>query len=328
MLVKICRERSAVFRVDIMADILITGGAGYIGSVLVPMLLAKGHRVTVLDSFLYRQASILDCCADRNLAVVNGDCRDEETVAGLLPGKDIIIPLAAIVGFPACLKDKTAAKSINCDAVKLIIKLRSPGQKIIFPCTNSGYGLGQGQEYCTEESPIAPISLYGKTKMEAEKAVLDAGNSVTFRFATLFGASPRMRTDLLVNDFVYRAVFDRFNVIFEGDFKRNFLHVRDAARAFIFAIENFDRMNGQTFNCGLSSANISKLELCAKIKEQIPDFTYIESQVNSDPDKRNYIVSNEKIEKLGYKTQYTLEDGIAELIKAYSIIKNSFYGNV
>ena len=311
-----------------MSDILITGGAGYIGSVLVPMLLEKGHNVTVLDSFLYRQASLLDCCRYESFRVVNGDCRDEETVAELIEGKDIIIPLAAIVGFPACLKDKTAAVSINRDAVKLITKLRKPEQKIIFPCTNSGYGLGQGQEYCTEESPIAPISLYGKTKMEAERAVLEAGNSVTFRFATLFGASPRMRTDLLVNDFVYRAVFDRFNIIFEGDFKRNFLHVRDAAGAFIFAIENFEKMRGQTFNCGLSSANISKLELCEKIKEQIPDFTYIESQVNTDPDKRNYIVSNAKIESLGYRTEYTLEDGIAELIKTYTIIKNSFYGNV
>jgi len=311
-----------------MSNILVTGGAGYIGSVLVPELLAKGHNVTVLDSFLYRQASLLDCCRYKNFTIINGDCRDEGTVKKALAGQDIIIPLAAIVGFPACLKDKTAAKSINLDAVELILRLRDDSQKVIFPCTNSGYGLGQGQEYCTEESPIEPISLYGQTKMAAEKAVLEAGNSVTFRFATLFGASPRMRTDLLVNDFVYRAVFDRFIVVFEGDFKRNFLHVRDAAAAFMFAIDNFDRMCGQTFNCGLSTANISKLELCALIKEQIPQFTYIESPVDSDPDKRNYIVSNEKIEGLGYRTSYTLEDGIAELIKTYSIIKNSFYGNV
>ncbi len=316
------------FTACLMADILITGGAGYIGSVLTPKLLSLGNRVTVLDSFLYRQASLLDCCENKNLTIINGDCRDRQTLEKALEGKDVIIPLAAIVGFPACDKDQTAAVSTNLEAIRLLLSLRSKEQKIIFPCTNSGYGLGQGQEYCTEESPITPISLYGKTKMQAEKEILEAGNSVTFRFATLFGASPRMRTDLLVNDFVYRAVFDRFTVVFEGDFKRNFLHVRDAANAFVFALDNFDRMKGETYNCGLSSANISKLELCEKIKAQIPDFTYLESPVNSDPDKRNYIVSNEKIESLGYRPSYTLEDGIAELIKAYSVIKNSFYGNV
>ena len=210
----------------------------------------------------------------------------------------------------------------------MLLRLRDPAQKIVFPCTNSGYGLGQGQTYCTEESPIAPISLYGRTKMAAEKAVLEAGNSVTFRFATLFGASPRMRTDLLVNDFVYRAVFDRSLVVFEGGFKRNFLHVRDAARAFLFAMEHFDEMKGNTYNCGLSTANLSKLELCERIRRQLPAFRYIEAPVGSDPDKRDYIVSNAKIEALGYRPMYSLEDGILELTKVYSIIKNSFYGNV
>lgn len=311
-----------------MANILVTGGAGYIGSVLVPELLKKGHKVTVLDSFLYKQNSLLDCCQNENFEIIRGDCRDEEVLRNALCKKDFIFPLAAIVGFPACDNDTTAAETVNLVAIETLLKLRTEDQKIIFPCTNSGYGLGQGDRYCTEESPISPVSLYGKTKMAAEKAVLEAGNSLTFRFATLFGASPRMRTDLLVNDFVYRAVFDRSLIVFEGSFMRNYLHVRDAARAFIFAMENFDRMKGQTYNCGLSDANLSKLELCEKIKSYIPSFTFLEAPVGVDPDKRNYLVSNERIESYGFKPQYSLDDGIRELIKAYSIIKNSFYGNV
>lgn len=311
-----------------MSNILITGGAGYIGSVLVPALLKKGHKVTVLDSFLYKQNSLLDCCSNENFGVINGDCRDEETLKKALEGKDFIFPLAAIVGFPACDKDKIAAESVNLGAIETLLRLRAPEQKIIFPCTNSGYGLGQGDKYCTEDSPISPVSLYGKTKMAAEKAVLEAGNSLTFRFATLFGASPRMRTDLLVNDFVYRAVFDRSLIVFEGNFMRNYLHVKDAVNAFMFAMENFEQMKGQTYNCGLSDANLSKLQLCEKIKNYLPSFTYIEAPVGVDPDKRNYLVSNERIESFGFKPQYSLDDGIKELIKAYSIIKNSFYGNV
>ncbi len=310
-----------------MANILVTGGAGYIGSVLVPKLLELGHSVTVLDSFLYRQSSLLDCCEKDKFSIIHGDCRDEETLKKALCDKDFIFPLAALVGFPVCDSDKLAAVSTNQNAVELLVKLREKGQRIIFPCTNSGYGIGQGQSYCTEESPILPISLYGKTKMAAESAVLSAGDSVTFRFATLFGASPRMRTDLLVNDFVYRAVNDKALVVFEGHFMRNYLHVHDAARAFIFAMDNFEKMNGQTYNCGLSDANLSKIELCEKIKKYIPSFTYIEAPIGTDPDKRNYLVSNEKIESLGFKPEKNLDDGIKELIKAYSIIKNSFYGN-
>ena len=307
---------------------LITGGAGYIGSVLTPMLLSLGHDVTVLDSFLYRQSSLIECCANQAFHIVNGDCRNAETLKRVMDGKEYILPLAAIVGFPACDKDATAAVSVNQTAIETLLGLRQKGQRVIFPCTNSGYGLGQGQEYCTEESPISPISLYGKTKMAAEKAVLEAGDSVTFRFATLFGASPRMRTDLLVNDFVYRAVFDRSLIVFEGGFKRNFLHVRDAANAFIFAMSHFDEMCGRTFNCGLSDANLSKLELCAEIQKQIPAFQYMEAPVGTDPDKRDYVVSNARIEALGYRPRYSLADGIRELIKVYSIIRNSFYGNV
>ena len=310
-----------------MSEILVTGGAGYIGSVLVPMLLQVGHSVTVLDNFRYRQASLLDVCGNKNLSIINGDAREEEPLKRALDGKDFVFPLAALVGFPVCDSDPTAARSTNLGAVETLLKLRDNATKVIFPCTNSGYGLGQGQSFCTEESPIAPVSLYGTTKMAAEKAVLDAGNSLTFRFATLFGASPRMRTDLLVNDFVYRAVFDRSLIVFEGSFMRNYLHVRDAARAFIFAMDNFDKMQGRQYNCGLSDANLSKLELCAKIKEHIPSFTYIEAPVGTDPDKRNYLVSNARIEAAGFKPAYDLDYGIEELIKAYRIIKNSFYGN-
>ncbi len=310
-----------------MAKILVTGGAGYIGSVLTPLLLREGHEVTVLDNFLYRQTSLIDCCANDAFHVLRGDCRDEALVRSALDGQDVVIPLAAIVGFPACDNDKTAARTINQDAVEMLLRLKAPEQKVIFPCTNSGYGLGQGQTYCTETSPINPITLYGRTKMAAEAAVLASGNAVAFRFATLFGASPRMRTDLLVNDFVYRAVFDRTLVVFEGTFMRNYLHVRDAANAFLFAVNHFDEMKGQTFNCGLSDANLSKLELCAKIKEHIPSFVYLQAPVGEDPDKRNYLISNEKIERLGYRPQYSLDFVIEELVKVYAILKKSSYGN-
>lgn len=311
-----------------MADILVTGGAGYLGSVMVPVLLENGHNVTVLDSMIYKQTSLLDCCKYDSFQIINGDCRDEEILKAAVYGKDYIFPLAAMVGFPLCDRDKVAAVTTNFEAVETLLKIRDKEQRIIFPCTNSGYGVGLGQKFCTEESPISPISLYGQTKVNAEKAVLDDGNCVTFRFATLFGASPRMRTDLLVNDFVYRAVFDRSLIVFEGHFMRNYLHVRDAASAFVFAMDNFDKMCGQTYNCGLSDSNLSKIELCEKIKKYIPEFTYIEAPTGTDPDKRNYLVSNEKIESIGFKPKFSLDDGIKELIKVYSIIKNSSYGNV
>ncbi|MCL2513258.1 MAG: NAD(P)-dependent oxidoreductase [Oscillospiraceae bacterium] len=311
-----------------MLKFLITGGAGYIGSVLTPLLLNEGHDVTVLDRFYFNQASLLDCCPNPRFHIIRGDCRDENTLRKAVDGKDYIIPLAALVGFPLCEDDKVAAVTTNKDAINLLLSLRLPGQRVIFPCTNSGYGLGQGESFCTEGSPLEPISIYGRTKVEAEKAVLNAGDSLTFRFATLFGASPRMRTDLMVNDFVYRAFNDRTAVIFEGHFNRNFLHIRDAAGAFIYAVQNFEKMKGLPYNCGLSSANMSKIQLCEKIKEHLPSFVYVEAPVGEDPDKRNYIISNERLEKTGWEAKHSLDEGIEELIKVYSIIKNKAYSNI
>lgn len=308
--------------------ILITGGAGYLGSVLVPEILKLGHNVTVLDNFMYGQNSLLENCIYDNFDVVNGDVREESILKPLLKKADYIIPLAALVGAPVCNRDKLAAETTNRDAIALISRLISRDQRIIIPTTNSGYGIGQKGVLCTEETPLNPITLYGKLKVEAEKIVLGRGNSISLRLATAFGISPRMRIDLLVNDFVYRALKDRFVVIFEGHFKRNYIHVRDVARAFIHAINNFDVMKNEAFNVGLSDANLSKLELCAKIKEEVRDFVYLEAPVGEDPDKRDYIVSNEKIEKTGFKPACSLEAGIKELIKGYKIIKNSKYGNV
>lgn len=308
--------------------VLVTGGAGYLGSILVPELLKLGHRVTVLDNFMFQQNSLLECCVYENFDVVRGDARDEDILKTLLKKVDYIIPLAALVGAPLCSRDKIGTITTIRDAVASVVKLSSKDQRIIIPTTNSGYGIGQKGVYCTEETPLKPISLYGKAKVEAEKIALNKGNAISFRLATVFGMSPRMRIDLLVNDFTYRAVKDRFVVIFEGHFKRNYVHIRDVARAFIHAVDNFDTMKNEPYNVGLSDANLSKLELCAKIKEHVPDFVYLESPVGEDPDKRDYIVSNEKIEKTGFKPIFSLEMGIKELIKGYRIITNSRYSNV
>jgi len=312
-----------------MKNILVTGGAGYIGSVLVPELLRAGHTVTVIDNFLYNQTSLLDVCHYPSLTVIRGDVRNEELIKKHITGKDFIIPLACIVGASACDNDVTAAWSINVEAIRLLLKLRKPSQKIIFPNTNSGYGrMAEGVAFCDETSLLDPVSLYGKFKVEAEKDILKAGNAVVFRLATVFGISPRMRLDLLVNDFTYRAVNDGALVLFEAHFKRNYIHVRDVARAFMHAMDNFEAMNGEAYNLGLSDANLSKAELCAEIKKQIPRFVFIESAIGEDPDKRNYIISNDKIEKTGFRTQVSIEAGIAELIRGYKIIKQNIFTNI
>jgi len=308
--------------------ILVTGGAGYIGSVLVPFLLEKGFDVTVLDRFLFGQNSLMEACAYENFHVVRGDCRDERVVGDLLKGKDIVIPLAALVGAPLCDQDQLGARSINQDAVQMLCKIASKSQKMIYPTTNSGYGIGEKNKFCTEESPLNPISLYGSTKVEAERAILDRGNAVTFRLATAFGASPRMRLDLLVNDFVYRAFTDRAVVIFEGHFKRNYIHIRDIARAFLHAIENFESMKNHPYNVGLEDANLSKIELCQLIQKLIPKFVFMEAPIGEDPDKRDYIVSNQRILSTGFKPEWPLERGIRELVKCFTILRKSQYGNV
>lgn len=293
---------------------------------LVPTLLSQGFHVTVLDSFLFEQTSLLECCANENLEIIRGDSRDRQTLEKAIRQADYIIPLAAIVGAPACKNDPTAAVSTNLEAVKLLLRVRSKDQRIVSPCTNSGYGIGEQGTFCTEESPLRPISLYGTTKVDAEAAILAAGNSISLRLATVFGVSPRPRLDLLVNDFVHRAVTDRFLVIFEGHFKRNYIHIRDVARAFLHVIANFEKLEGP-YNVGLSDANLSKLELCEKIKAHVPDLVYLEASIGQDPDKRDYIVSNEKIERTGYKPAYSLDFGIRELMKAYTILRVKRYAN-
>ena len=301
-------------------NILVTGGAGYLGSVLVPTLLQQGYNVTVLDSFMYNQTSLLDCCIDQKLTIVRGDTRDEALIRPLMQDVDAIFPLACLTGAPLCDKSPQDAQEIIIDALRLILRYRSKNQMVIYPTTNSGYGVGEKGKFCTEETPLRPISLYGRLKVQAEEDVLAAGNGITLRLATAFGISPRMRLDLLVNDFTYRAFHNRYIELFEPHFKRNFIHVRDVARAFIHGLKNFDKMKGQAYNVGLSDANLSKMELCQEIQKQIPDFKFVESKDGKDPDKRDYIVSNEKIEKTSFKPAVSLSLGIQELIKGFKIL--------
>ncbi len=308
--------------------ILVTGGAGYIGSILVPMLLNAGHQVTVIDNFLYGQASLLDCCHKKSLTVIRGDARDKALIKSALPQADAILPLACLVGAPLCARKPTEARAINLDAVKMLSRLASRQQLIIIPITNSGYGIGTRDGYCTERSPLRPVSLYGKLKVELEKYLLESSNAISLRLATAFGISPRMRLDLLVNDFTYRAITDRCVVLFESHFKRNYIHVRDVARAFMHALDQQAQMRGEAYNVGLSNANLSKLELCLEIKKQLPDFQILESPVGRDPDQRDYLVSNAKLEGTGFKPRHSLRQGIAELIKGYQIIRRNQYANI
>ena len=309
-------------------NILVTGGAGYLGSTMVPDLLAAGHKVTVLDNFMFKQTSLNHCCYHPNFSVVKGDIRQKDTMSKLMKEADVIIPLAALVGAPLCSLDPIGATTINHDAIELMLKLLSKDQIVLMPTTNSAYGTGDKDNYCNEESPLRPISQYAIEKVGIEQELMQHESAISFRLATVFGMSPRMRIDLLVNDFTYRAVNDRFVVLFESHFKRNYIHVRDVSRVFQHALNNHDSMKGEIFNVGLSDANVSKKELCEHIQKQLPEFIFIDEQIGKNPDQRDYIVSNEKIESTGFKTEFSLDRGIGELIKGYSMIKNSRYGNV
>jgi nucleoside-diphosphate-sugar epimerase len=300
--------------------VLITGGAGYLGSILSEHLLSAGYRVTVLDALIYGEQNLNHLCANPDFNFVRGDARSESVVRPLVERADVIIPLAAIVGAPACDLDPYMATSVNRDAIALLCRLRRKDQLLVYPTTNSGYGTKTGDVFCTEESSLDPISLYGRTKVEAEEIVLAAGNSITLRLATVFGMSPRPRLDLLVNHFTYAAFFDGYLVIFEKDFKRNYVHIRDVADCFIHCIQNPAGMIGRPFNVGLDDANLSKEELALKIRQHMPRFYIHFSEVGSDPDKRNYIVSNQRLREAGFVARRSLDDGIVELIKGYSLL--------
>ena len=308
--------------------VLVTGGAGYIGSVLCEHLLRAGYQVTVIDSLIYGQNSLFHLCADPAFDFVNGDVRDENLMIRLIKDADVIIPLAAIVGAPACNRDPWLARSVNLDAVRLINRIRSPRQVVIFPTTNSGYGTKSGDVYCTEDTQLEPVSLYGQLKVQAETELLETQNAITLRLATVFGMSPRMRLDLLVNHFVYAAITDGYLVIFEKDFKRNYIHIRDVADCFIHCTEHAQRMVGRTYNVGLDDANLSKEELALKIKEYVPDLYIHFSEIGTDPDKRNYIVSNQRLREAGFEAHRSIEDGVKELLKGYRMLGRFPFKNI
>lgn len=301
-----------------MKKILITGGAGYLGSTLAEYLLDNGYQVTVLDNLMYKQLSLLHLFKRNKFKFILGDVRDKEQLIQLVKNHDTIIPLAAIVGMPACKANPELAIQINYEQIKSIVDVLEPTQQLIIPNTNSQYG--SSDTIITEESPFKPLSLYAQTKCDAEDYVLKHGNGVVLRLATVFGVSPRMRQDLLVNDFVYKAVTDGYLVLFEAHFKRNYIHVQDIANTFQFMIENYLTCKGEVYNVGLSNANLSKLELASRIKDYIPNLVIKQDEFKEDFDKRNYVVSNEKLEKLGWQPKYDLDYGIRQLKEAYQMI--------
>lgn len=310
-------------------QVLVTGGLGYLGSILCEHLLDAGFRVKAVDNLLYGQGQqgLFHLCAHPAFQFTKGDVRDESVMKQALKEADIVIHLAAIVGASACDRDPQMATSVNLESVKLLNRLRSPRQLVIYPNTNSGYGSTEGTSFCTEETPLCPISLYGKTKVEAELHLLDSGNAITFRLATVFGMAPRMRLDLLVNHFVYTALNEGYIVIFEKDFKRNYVHVRDVADCMLHGIANSRQMAGRPYNVGLDSANLSKEELALKVKEYIPNFYIHFAAIGEDPDKRNYIVSSERLRKTGFEARRSLEGGIQELIKGYRMMGRPLFKN-
>ncbi|MCR2064835.1 NAD-dependent epimerase/dehydratase family protein [Campylobacter helveticus] len=308
--------------------VLITGGAGYIGSVLTPILLQKGYELCVIDNLFFNQISLLPLASYKNFRFINGDAMDATLIKQEVAKADIIIPLAAFVGAPLCKKNAKLARMINFEAVKMISDFASKEQIFIYPNTNSGYGIGAKDAMCDENSPLRPISEYGKDKVEAELYLLEKGNCVTFRLATVFGVSARMRLDLLVNDFTYRAYKDKFIVLFEEHFRRNYIHVRDVAKGFIHGIENYEKMKGEAYNMGLSSANLTKRQLAETIKKFVPDFYIHSASIGEDPDKRDYLVSNAKLEATGWKPDVSLEEGIEELLRAFAMMKVNAFANV
>ena len=300
--------------------VLITGGAGYLGSVITKKMLEAGHSVTAIDNLLFKQLSPLQFTSNPNYNFIYGDVRNVDFLKHQVGIHDVIIPLAAIVGFPACKADPKLAWEVNFTQIETILDSISDEHIILYPNTNSGYGIGEGQSECTEESPLNPISVYGESKCAAEKLLLDCSQAICFRLATVFGTSTRMRTDLLVNEFVYKAMTDKYITVFEKHFKRNFIHIQDVANVFLWALNNYETMKHNVYNVGLSDANLSKQELLEKIQQYIPDFAISYSDFYEDPDKRDYIVSNAKIEKTGWKPQYSLDDGIKELMKTYQVL--------
>ena len=307
--------------------ILVTGGAGYLGSVLTRQLLQAGHRVRVLDRLLYDPTSLLGCLAWREFEFIRGDARDPDTLRAALDGAEALIPLAALVGMPLCEDHPEEATSTNLDAVGLLNELRSPDQRVLFANTNSGYGARTGESQCTEDTPMEPISLYGRTKVQAERLLLDSPNALSFRFATLFGASPRMRLDLLVNDFTYRAVTDGYLVLYEKRFRRNYLHIEDAARCFLHALDNWDQMVGRAYNSGLDDANLTKEELALRIGEHVPGLVLYDGAVGRDVDRRDYVVSNERLYATGFRPQWSLDDGIRQLIASFALLPRDLLRN-
>jgi len=309
--------------------VLITGGAGYIGSVLAEVLLNKGYNVTVYDNLMYKQTSLLHLCNEIRFNFIKGDVTSKKQLLPQIINNDIIIPLAAIVGAPACDVNKELATAINYTQIEFIVDNLRKDQQLIMPNTNSQYG--SSNKIITEESPFNPLSHYAVTKCKAEEYIMDWENGICLRLATVFGSSPRMRTDLLVNDFVYKTITEGCLVLFQSKFKRNYIHVRDIAETFLFCIKNYDKLNGQVFNVGLSDANLNKMELAKKIKTYYPNLVIIENEFSSDKDNRNYIVSNDKLESYGWKPKYSIDDGIQELITAYQMIitdNNKKYTNL
>jgi len=305
-------------------NILITGGAGYIGSELLSFLLDE-HKVTVYDSLMYEPTSLLRYTTSPNFSFAKGDVRNKEKLKEYMDKADIIIPLAALVGFPLCRDNPREAHEVNHLTNRWIAKNKSTDQRIIYPCTNSGYGIG-GDAVCTEESPLRPISLYGKTKVAAENEYKNVDNHITFRLATVFGPSSRMRTDLLVNNFVLKSMREKILVLYECEFMRNYVHLFDICRAFKFAIDNWDSCKNETYNIGNDMLNMNKLQLAQTIQKQLP-LEIIRAEFTQDLDKRDYVVSSQKFYNKGFECDYDLHAGIEQLITAYNVIESPWYAN-